>query len=384
MRGFSKEIKIEPMGKERKDSEVFKLFGFLLGIGGGTLSFLLYFFYRIPFFKKINLRKHYLSLSFIIAFFLSALFSPYRSFSLLNFILLFLLYITYLFFMEEKFPKDNLEGMLNYWILGATMLSFAGINIYFYKGIYAETYFLGKNGLGTLLAMTLPIAQIKIINSKEKLLYYIFSFIILTGLILTMSQGAIIGLIVGEIVLFILGDKKIRRQILTFGIIGILILCAFIVHSLIVKDNLFSYFLTRLDMQSSSKTERIYIWKSAWKMFLDHPITGVGFGSFSLAYPYYKLPQARGQTMSFAHNLPLNLLAETGILGFITFTLLTLSFFWKGIKSYLKNKDLMLISLIGGFTAYMVHQLFDGTMWSLHLGIFFFLLGAIFNKSYES
>lgn len=372
------------MEKEKKDLEVFKLFGFLLGMGGGTLGFLLYFFYRLSFFKKIKFRKQLLSLFFITTFFLSSLFSPYRNFSLENFLVLLLLYIAYLFFTEEEFHQNSLEKMLDYWILGATIIAFAGINTYFYKGVYAETYFIGKNGLGTLLAMTLPISQIKLITSKEKSFYFLSSLIILTGLILTMSQGAIIGLIVGELLLFILGEKRIRKQIITIGIIGALILGLFIGRSLIVKDNLFSYFLTRLDINSSSKIERIYIWRSAWKMFLTHPITGVGFGCFSLAYPSYKLPQAQEPTHSFAHNLPLNLLAETEILGFITFSLLTLSFFWKGIKGYIRSKDLTLISLIGGFTAYMVHQLFDGTMWSLHFGIFFFLLGAIFNKFYEA
>ncbi|PMQ01190.1 MAG: hypothetical protein CBR30_07475 [Dictyoglomus sp. NZ13-RE01] len=364
--------------------EVFKLFGFLLGIGGGSLAFLLYFFYRFSFFKKIKIKRHLISLSFVTAFFISSIFSPHRTFSLGNFFLLFLLYIVYLFFREEDFSKDVLDSLLDYWILGAMILAFAGINIYFYKGVYAETYFIRKNGLGTLLAMTLPISQIKIITSKEKLLYFLSTFIILSGLILTMSQGAIIGLLIGEIVLFILGEKRIRRQIKTIGMIGVLLLGLFIGRSLLVKDNLFSFFLTRLDLNSSSKTERIYIWKASWHMFLDYPITGVGFGCFSLEYPRYKLPQAYEQNHSFAHNLPLNLLAETGILGFFTFSFLTLSFFWKGIKGYIRSKDLTLLSLIGGFTAYMVHQLFDGTMWSLHFGIFFFLLGAIFNKYYET
>jgi O-antigen ligase len=165
-------------------------------------------------------------------------------------------------------------------------------------------------------------------------------------------------------------------------IITLSILAFFLIRSILVKDNLFSFFLTRVDPYSNSKTQRIYIWKSAWKMFLDHPILGIGFSAFSKVYPYYRLPQAIEENMSFAHNLPLNLLAETGILGFISFSLLVFQFFYWGIKAYLRDRDFLSLAILGGFTAYMGHQFFDGTMWSLHLGIIFFFFGSILKRLY--
>jgi len=167
------------------------------------------------------------------------------------------------------------------------------------------------------------------------------------------------------------------------SIIALLILVFFLIKSILVKDNLFSFFLTRVDPYSSSKIQRIYIWISAWKMFLDHPIFGVGFSAFSKMYPYYRLPQAIKENMSFAHNLPLNLLAETGILGFLSFSLVIFQFFYWGIKAYLRDKDYLSLAVLSGYTAYMGHQFFDGTMWSLHLGIIFFFFGAILRSLYE-
>ncbi|MGB9857719.1 MAG: O-antigen ligase family protein [Dictyoglomaceae bacterium] len=374
------------MEKENRSREILKLFTFFFGIGGGLISFLLYFFYRISSIKRIRFKKiEIIELSVIIIFFLSFLFSPYKDLAFRSFLVLLLLYITYLLFLRsENFSIENLYPLIDYWILGSTLLSFGSITVFLYKGTYAETTFLGKNGVGTLLATSLPLAQLRIFNSQDKLWHILCLLIITGGLILCMSQGAWIGLLLAEILLFILGDKKIRKNILFLSFLGLLLLSIFIIRSFLVKDNLFSFFLTRLDMNSSSKTERIYIWKSAWKMFLDHPITGIGVGTFGLAYPSYKLPQSHIETTPFAHNLPLNLLAETGILGFLSFTILTFSFFIKGLKVFLRQRDLAILSLLSGFTAYMVHQFFDGTMWSLHLGLGFWFLGAIFANLYES
>lgn len=373
------------MEKGNRNKEILKIFTFFFGIGGGLISFLLYFFYKLIFIKRIIFKKvEIIPLSVVLTFFLSFLFSPYKNLAVRSFLVILLLYITYLFLRTENFSFNDLYSLIDYWILGSTLLSFGSITVFLYKGTYAETTFLGKNGLGTLLATTLPLVQLRIFNSRDKLWHILSLIIIACGLVLCMSQGAWIGLIIGEILLFILGDKKIRKNIFFTFLLCFSILIIFTIRSIIVKDNLFSYFLTRLDMDSPSKSERIYIWRSSLKMFLDHPITGIGLGTFSLAYPSYKIPESQTKTTPFSHNLPLNLLAETGILGFISFTLLTFYFFIKGLKTFLQKKDYIILSLLSGFTTYMVHQLFDGTMWSLHLGLGYFLLGAIFLNLYEA
>ncbi len=67
--------------------------------------------------------------------------------------------------------------------------------------------------------------------------------------------------------------------------------------------------------------QRMAIWQSAWEMFLNNPVLGVGTGNFNAAYPSYALlgwPQLPGH----AHNYYLNLLAETGALGLSAYMLL--------------------------------------------------------------
>jgi len=374
------------MGKEdiTEDKDIaLKLFAFFFGIGGGLLSFILYFFSRVFTIKDWHFKFDIIPIFLILAFLVSALFSPFRNFALENFLVLLFMYIVYLFLRKDKLSQESLSSIIDYWILGGILLAFGGFVGYLYNGNYADTPFLGKNGIGTILATAIPLSQIKMF--REKKLFHHLSFVLLIfGLVLTICQGAWIGIGVAEGILFLFGDKKVKRSVLTLIAIIVIAVGVFSVHSIITQNNLIRFLFTRLDMGSSSKVERIYIWDSSWKIFLDHPIFGVGIGTFPLAYPEYKLPQARGLNMSFAHNLPLNLLVETGILGFSAFFLFLWDICRKGIILFKRIEDKeIILALISSFTAYMVHQLFDGTMWSLHIGLGFWFIGALILNLYE-
>jgi len=63
-------------------------------------------------------------------------------------------------------------------------------------------------------------------------------------------------------------------------------------------------------------SDRIAWWITAAKMTADHPVVGVGLGSYSTAYPYFHA--AKGLNTLYAHNFSLQLLSETGLLGIIS------------------------------------------------------------------
>lgn len=76
---------------------------------------------------------------------------------------------------------------------------------------------------------------------------------------------------------------------------------------------------------------RAATYRSAWRIFLAHPVAGVGLGNF------YREAQALGREGpgagdTHAHNLPLQMLAETGILGFLSWAVPffgVLALFWR-------------------------------------------------------
>jgi len=76
----------------------------------------------------------------------------------------------------------------------------------------------------------------------------------------------------------------------------------------------------------NSLLARLAFWKAAWEIALDHPALGVGPAGFQRYYPSYQ--QDLNWFSKFAHNLPLNILAETGFLGLGLATLLALGLAW--------------------------------------------------------
>jgi O-antigen ligase len=76
---------------------------------------------------------------------------------------------------------------------------------------------------------------------------------------------------------------------------------------------------------------RTVIWSTSFRIFLDHPFAGIGFGSFNQFYEHYlKIPS---QIFGHAHNDFLNVAVDAGIIGLIPFVWL-----WITILRNLKRK----------------------------------------------
>jgi O-Antigen ligase len=69
---------------------------------------------------------------------------------------------------------------------------------------------------------------------------------------------------------------------------------------------------TRLTTISS--TSRWQWWTEAWTAFTDQPVRGTGAGSFELAH---RLLRSNNIVVTEPHNVPLQFLAETGVIGFL-------------------------------------------------------------------
>ncbi len=107
--------------------------------------------------------------------------------------------------------------------------------------------------------------------------------------------------------------------------------------------------------------ERLAHWQSAVEMWRAHFWTGVGLGGYEPAYPEFALinwPLALGH----AHNIYLNMLAETGLLGLTAYLLLWGWVFWHTWRATRDASGLargVAVGLLGAWTQLSVHHLFD-------------------------
>jgi tetratricopeptide (TPR) repeat protein len=150
--------------------------------------------------------------------------------------------------------------------------------------------------------------------------------IIIVGLILTKSKGAIIGSLF-TMILFIAYyyfEKQLKKHKKTILIACLLLvtLCGWLVISYGLKHN-------RLP-GGSGMLVRWQYWQASGKMSADHPLTGVGPGNFTYFYPRYKPAEAL-ESVADPHNFLLNILTQYGPIGLAGFLAMVLIPLWRVI-----------------------------------------------------
>jgi putative inorganic carbon (hco3(-)) transporter len=97
------------------------------------------------------------------------------------------------------------------------------------------------------------------------------------------------------------------------------------------------------------------------RMFEDHPWIGVGIGNYGTEYEHYAPPHWY-EPLGHAHNIFINFMAETGILGlgaFLLFWLGALRLTWKSAGHLQGYAAALGIGVFGTLVYLTVHSLFD-------------------------
>ena len=145
----------------------------------------------------------------------------------------------------------------------------------------------------------------------------------------------------------------------------------------------------RLD---SSFEQRRVLATTAWRMFLDHPLTGVGAGNYTLLYrPYTEetgsvvLEHEEFDAPHYPHNLYLEVAAETGLPGLIAFAgaLVTCFLYLRRARvRFRRALDKSSASLATAFQlaliGYLVSSLFLHGHFPRHLWLLFGFCGALY------
>lgn len=107
--------------------------------------------------------------------------------------------------------------------------------------------------------------------------------------------------------------------------------------------------------------ERLARWQAALNMLTDQPWTGVGFGNYQAVYEQYRLLNWP-TPLAHAHNIYLNLAAETGLPGLAAYVFLWAAIFGLTIQTSRRTKGLqraLAVGLLGTWVYLSVHNLVD-------------------------
>lgn len=244
--------------------------------------------------------------------------------------------------------KRRLRIAIQTYILGA-YISITGTILNFIKGEEAYLYSGGRyvapgfnaNDLAVILALGLPLAWYLVITTYEKpvskwisvinMLYIPTAFF---AIFLTGSRGGFITAMLS--LCYILPSiGRLRRKVkIPFTVIIVLLLIAAVI---IIPDSTFQRILSTFN---SGETDylggRLQIFADAVGIIDANPLLGVGSGAFKSAT----------RLGTIAHNTFLSILSETGIIGFVLFSIILIMVGLEAIK-HPKYEALLWMTMLG-------------------------------------
>lgn len=207
-----------------------------------------------------------------------------------------------------------------------------------------------EDAFGPFMAMGVPMAfymahRSGAINYKEMSV----SILCILGVVASFARGAFLSLCAGVVYIWYRYHRKFLA-FLTVMIISVLVLAA---AAVMFQDSYWEEMSTILDSHKDEvgvgDTGRQFLWKNAWKMFLDHPLFGIGLSNYGFLLPRYatldemaRLNISHSETYGRQpHNIYLQMLAEMGIAGIMTYLVLIATFIYQSNsirKKYLDTK----------------------------------------------
>lgn len=233
--------------------------------------------------------------------------------------------------------------------------------------------FINPNSFAGYMAVLLPVALSFIIAGRMKITARMIiayaAFMFLAGLLVAASRGALVGAAVGIVVLSITLVRQSAFRIPAIVMIGVLIFGGF---AFAARDSLAQKRVADTQNVQLEKDTRILLWQSAYDMWQDHRLTGVGPGLYDDVYPQYRPTLLQKRQPLYVHNEYLHTLADYGLIGavlvLLTFGAAEIAFRYslkrfrrdgENLDNARSNRLALIIGASSGISAALAHAFFD-------------------------
>ncbi len=211
---------------------------------------------------------------------------------------------------------------------------------------------------------------------------WFLAVLLLAGLLVSFSRGAWLGAAIGMLAMALALGGRVRWWALAALALGAVVLALggvgwlplFVATRLASITRYLSFFdagSVAVTRENFAIVERMSQMQAGWRMFLAYPLTGVGPGNYSTAYPTFAVGQwyvSRGH----AHNYYVQIAAETGIVGAIAYLALLVGLVRQALITLRCTTDIVwhsaAIGCCGIIAAVIGHDLFEN-MHVLSMGI---------------
>lgn len=176
-----------------------------------------------------------------------------------------------------------------------------------------------NNDYGLALNMTLPLFLLLARTHSNKYVRRIFGFLVfavIPSILCTYSRGAMVGLVVILVVLFL----QSKDRLVLIPVIGATLLLAVVFAPESWKQRMMP---TEENVVDSSAMARFNSWHYAWNLASDYPLTGGGFETFTP--PLFARYAPNGSVIFGPHSIYFEVLAEHGFPGLFLYLIVIAS-----------------------------------------------------------
>lgn len=177
------------------------------------------------------------------------------------------------------------------------------------------------------------------------------------GILLTFNKGTWMAAFTGVAIMLYYSKIRFQRLLLILAFVALL---GVVIFYQIQTEGQFSVIATDLStVVKRSGTVRIQRWLALGNVLTSHPLLGMGYNCFAFLYGEYAVEEVASNLYGHPHNMYVDIMAGTGLLGFTAFILLGIRLFMLSLRN-MKNAATSSLRSLSFF---------------IHLNLWFFFAG---------
>lgn len=216
-------------------------------------------------------------------------------------------------------------------------------------------------------------------NTQKQIMFLFLLGIIFLSLMLSKSRGGIFSILASLVFFYLLTSRFLSKGIEIKWMIYVVITVALFFGAYIGLYPIIERYL----FIEENLPSRTLVWKDILSIIKDFPIFGSGLGTFGYVFPLYKVSIVKPIVYAYGHNDYLQILAETGLAGFLSLMVALVVFVSSSIKDLLHFSSeqnffrfFLLLGALTGIFSILVHSFVDFNLQIPSNGLYFaFLIG---------
>jgi len=247
------------------------------------------------------------------------------------------------------------------------------------NGHAPQPFFADHTVYGATLALIMPIViaaafMPRRVRRIPAIFYHLLLPVVLTGIVLSYSRAVWISVALTALV-FLLLWMRIQFRYVIYGVIVIAVALVGLRGTIVQQlsnvesqrgTNITEHVTSSVNIKTSvSNRERINRWESALDMFSERPVLGFGPGTYQFRYAPYQDERLMTPISTWhgdvggVHSEYLKPLAESGVIGFLSFLAIVFFTLQSGFRVVVKAKEqhvrMFAAALLLGLIAYYIH-----------------------------